>query len=137
MHLIPQSWSHLHILASVFPSFGFLFVLGFYITGFLTDNDGTKRTCLVLFGMLPLLSVPISFSGDGSMAVLSKNPQISKGTMNTHYGWGMAALLALVMTGLPAWVELWRSYRAGRPSNDPLHLVLGLAIVALALTLGS
>jgi uncharacterized membrane protein len=134
MHLIPQSWSHLHILASVFPSFGLVFVLGFYITGFLTDNDGTKRTCLVLFGMLALLSVPIYFSGDGSMAVLSKNPQISKVTMNTHYGWGMAALLALVMTGLAAWVELWRSYRAGRASNDPLHLVLGLAIVALGLT---
>jgi uncharacterized membrane protein len=134
MYLIPHSWSHLHILASVFPSFGLVFVLGFYITGFLTNNDGTKRTCLVLFGMLALLSVPIYFSGDGSMAVLSKNPRISKEMMNSHYGWGMAALLALVMTGVVAWVELWRSYRARRASNDPLHLVLGLAIVALGLT---
>src|SRR5260370_32026412 len=125
MHLIPQSWSHLHILASVFPSFGFLFVLGFYITGFLTDNDGTKRTCLVLFGMLALLSVPIYFSGDGSMAVLSKNRQISKEMMNSHYGWGMASLLVLVMTGIVAWVELLRSYRARRASNDPRHLVFG------------
>jgi uncharacterized membrane protein len=134
MHVIPQSWSHLHILVSVFPSFGPVFVLGFYITGFLTDNDGIKRTCLVLFGMLALLSVPTYFSGDGSMAVLSKNPQISKEMMNTHYGWGMAALLVLVMTGIVAWVELWRSRRAGRASNDPLHLVLGLAIVTLGLT---
>ena len=131
MHVIPQSWSHLHILVSVFPSFGLVFVLGFYIAGLLTGNDGIKRTCLVLLGLLALLSVPTYFSGEGSMAALSKAPQISKEMMSTHYGWGMAALLVLVMTGIVAWVELWRSRQA---SIDPLHLVLGLAIVTLVLT---
>jgi uncharacterized membrane protein len=133
MHLIPQSWSHLHILVSVFPSFGLVFVLGFYIAGLRTYNDGIRRTCLLMFGLLALLSLPTYFSGDGSMAVLSKTPRISKEMMSTHYGWGMAALLVLVVTGVAAWVELWRSYRAGRASNDPLHLVLGLAVVALGL----
>ena len=131
MHVIPQSWSHLHILVSVFPSFGLVFVLGFYIAGLLTGNDGIKRTCLVLLGLLALLSVPTYFSGTGSMAALSKAPQISKEMMSTHYGWGMAALLVLAMTGIVAWVELWRSRHA---SIDPLHLVLGLAIVTLVLT---
>ncbi len=65
MHVIPQSWSHLHILVSVFPSFGLVFVLGFYIAGLLTGNDGIKRTCLVLLGLLALLSVPTYFSGEG------------------------------------------------------------------------
>jgi len=131
MHVIPQSWSHLHILVSVFPSFGLVFVLVIYIAGLLTGNDGTKRTCLVLLGLLALLSVPTYFSGTGSMAALSKAPQISKEMMSTHYGWGMAALLVLAMTGIVAWVELWRSRHA---SIDPLHLVLGLAIVTLVLT---
>jgi uncharacterized membrane protein len=136
MYLIPQSWSHLHILVGVFPSFGLLFVLGFYITGLLTDNGGIKRTCLVLFGLLALLSVPTYFSGTGSMAALSGNPRISKDMMNTHYGWGVAALVVLVMTGVLAWFELWRSGRAGRAgraSNGALRLVLGLAVVALGL----
>jgi uncharacterized membrane protein len=134
MHLIPQSWSHFHILVSVFPSVGLVFVLGFYITGFLTSNDGIKRTCLVLFGILGLLAVPTYFSGNGSLAVLSANPQISKDVMNVHYGWGMAALFVLVLTAVVAWVELWRSSSAkGRISNDALHLVLGLAIVTAGL----
>jgi uncharacterized membrane protein len=133
MHLIPQSSSHWHMLVSVFPSFGLVFVLGFYITGVLADNDGTKRICLVLFGMLALLSVPTYLSGDGSMAVLSKNPQISKEMMNAHFGWGMGAIVVLVMTGVAACVDLWRSRGAGHVFNDPLHLVLGLAIVALGL----
>jgi uncharacterized membrane protein len=134
MHVIPQSWSHLHILVSVFPSFGLVFVLGFYIAGFRADNDGIRRTCLALFGILALLSVPIYLSGDGAMAMLAKNPRFSKEMMNTHYGWGMPALLVLVMTGIVAWVELWRSHRARRASNDPFHLVSGLAIIALGLT---
>jgi uncharacterized membrane protein len=134
MHVIPQSWSHVHILVSVFPPFGLVFVLGFWIAGFHTNNDGIRRTCLVLLGMLALLSVPTYLSGDASLAALSKNPAISKAMMNSHTGWGMAALVVLVLTGLAAWVELWRSHRAGRASGDPLHLVAGLAIVALGLT---
>jgi uncharacterized membrane protein len=133
MHLIPQSWSHLHILVSVFPSFGLVFLLGFFIAGFLTDNSGIKRTCLALFGLLALLSIPIYFSGHGSMAILSGNLKISKAIMNSHYVWGMAALAALVLTGVVAWVELWRSGRASRASNPALGLVMGLAIVALGL----
>ena len=133
MHLIPQSWSHLHILVSVFPSFGLVFVLCFYIPGMLTDNNGIKRTCLVLFAMLALLSVPTYLSGNGSMAVLSGNPKISKDMMNTHYGWGMAALVALVVTGVAALVALLQSGRADRASNIALRSVLGLAIIALGL----
>jgi uncharacterized membrane protein len=138
MHVIPQSWSHLHILVSVFPPFGLLFVLGFYIAGFRADNDGIRRTCLVLFGLLALLSIPTYLSGDGALAVAAKNPLIAKDliakdTLNSHYGWGMAALLVLVMTGMAALVELWRSYRAHRPSGDPFYLVSGLAVVALGL----
>jgi uncharacterized membrane protein len=133
MHLVPQSWSHLHILVGVFPSFGLLFVLGFYIVGFFTDNNGIKRTCLVLFGLLALLAVPTYLSGDGSMAALSANPKISKVAMNAHYRWGMAALAVLLITGVVAWVELWRSGRAGHATKNAFLLVSGLAIVALGL----
>src|SRR5450631_3539926 len=123
MHLIPQSWSHLHILVSVFPSFGLVLVLGFFVAGFLTDNVGIKRTCLVLFGMLALLSIPTYLSGAGSMAVLSTDAKISKEMLNTHAGWGMAALVALVLTGIVALLELWRSVRAGRVPNQAFVLV--------------
>ena len=133
MHLIPQSSSHLHMLVSIFPSLGLVFVLGFYITGFLSGNHGIKRTCLVLFGILALLAVPAYFSGNGSMEALSENPKISKDIINTHYGWGMAALFTLVMTGVVAGVEFWRSGRTGRASHDALHLVLGLALITLGL----
>jgi uncharacterized membrane protein/uncharacterized membrane protein (GlpM family) len=135
MHVIPQSWSHLHILIGVFPSFGLLIVLGFYIAGLRTKNDGVRRTCLALLGLLALLSIPLYFSGIGSMAALSGNAKFSGGLMNTHYGWGMATLALLVIIGVVAVVELARSQGAGRTFKDPLQLVLlGFAIVTLGVS---
>jgi hypothetical protein len=133
MHLIPQSWSHLHILVSVFPSFGLVCVLGFYIAGLLTDNIVTKRTCLVLFAALGLLSIPIYLSGTGSMAAaaLSGNARFPKALMATHYTWGLAALAALVVTGVVALVALGLSGSTGRASKDTLRAVLGLGVVTL------
>jgi len=134
MHLIPQSWSHWHILISVFPTVGFLFVLGVYIAGFRTDNDFVRKTCLALFGMLALLSIPIYLSGIGSRAALSGNPRFSTDTINTHYRWGVVALIVLVASGVVAGIELWRSWQAHRASKDPLHLVVALATITLVLT---
>src|ERR1700722_17005720 len=126
MHLIPQSWSHLHLLVSVFPSVGLVFVLGLYATAMVTRNEVMQRSCLVAFVILALLALPIYLSGNGSTEVLSKNPKVSQDLMDTHYGWGVAALIALAATGLVALTELLRA-RRGRLSDNALHLVLGLA----------
>jgi len=129
VHLIPDSWSHLHILVSVFPSVGLIFALGFYVTGMLANNEGLKRTCLFVFVFLGLLAIPTYMSGDGSMELLSKDPKISEDLMSAHYWWGMFSLALLVLTGIAALVALFRS---GRVSENSLHLVLGLALVTLA-----
>jgi uncharacterized membrane protein len=132
MHLIPQSWAHLHILVSVFPSFGLVIVLGFYLAGFLAGNEGIRRTCLVLFVLLALLSIPTFLSGQGSMAAASEIPKISKIIMSFHYGWGIAALVVLILTGVAAAFDLLRSGRAS-DAKIPFFVVSGLAIVALGL----
>jgi hypothetical protein len=129
MHLIPQSWSHLHILVGVFPSFGLACVLGFYIAGLLKDDIVTKRTCLVLFVLVALLSVPTYLSGAGSMA--AGNPRFTGAAMNSHYVWGIVALVALVITGVVAVVALGMSGSADRTSHYVHHLVWVLGVVTL------
>jgi hypothetical protein len=74
MHLIPESWAHLHILVSVFPSVGLIFALGFYAAGFATNSETLKRTSLVAFGVLGLLAIPTYLSGDGAMDALRRIP---------------------------------------------------------------
>src|SRR5215469_7452209 len=133
MHLIPQSWAHWHILVSVFPLVGIIFVLGLYVTAFGTNDETMKRSCLVLFVVLGLLAIPNYLTGDHSMELLSQDPKISQDLMGSHFGWSIASLALLALTGLTALIGLWRSRRAEHLSNDALHLVLGLALVTLAL----
>src|ERR1700745_3925321 len=109
MHLIPESWSHLHILASVFPSVGLVFALGLYVTAMITKNVAMTRTCLASFVILALFGVVTYFSGDGSMAALSDNPKFSEDMVDAHYGWGITALGVLMATGLVALIEFVRS----------------------------
>src|SRR6516225_9737568 len=82
MHLIPQSWSHLHILISGFPPCGLMFVLGFFIAGIVTNNDALKRACLALFGVLAVLAIPTYISGAGSMNALAAAGRVSKDMLN-------------------------------------------------------
>jgi uncharacterized membrane protein len=133
MHLIPESWAHLHILVSVFPSVGLIFAIGFYVTAFFTDNEGMKRFCLFAFGVLGLLAIPTYYSGDGSAEVLAQNPKFSEDNVAAHFGWGVASLVLLGLTGLVAWIALLRFRGGKRLSDNASHLVLGLAIVTLGL----
>jgi uncharacterized membrane protein len=133
MHIIPQSWSHLHILIGVFPSIGLVIGLCIYLAGLRTGDDVTKRICLILFALLALLAIPIFISGKGSMDTLSANPRFAKDVMNAHYLWGSIALAVLVISGAFAALTLWRSMRAG-VVKDKLYLVLALGAATLVLT---
>jgi uncharacterized membrane protein len=127
MHLIPQSWSHLHILVSVFPSVGLIFVLGFYIAGVVTKNEVIRRSCLALFGALGVLAIPTWYSGVQVMAQLAGDPKISAGVMNAHYYFGLAGAVVLLITGGFALAELLR----GKPSEQALTVMLAIAAVTL------
>ncbi len=134
MHVIPQSWSHVHILLGVFPSIGFLLGLGFYIAGLRTGNDFLRRVSLILFVLLGLLAIPIFVSGLGSQAALAGDERFPAALIDTHYVWGLVALGVLVVTGAAAAFELWQARAAQRPTRDPFFAVLGLSVASLVLT---
>jgi uncharacterized membrane protein len=133
MHLIPASWSHLHILVSVFPSVGFLFCIGVYVAALATNNELMKRACLALFGALAILAIPTYLSGDYSGKLIGQNPLVSQELLATHTNWGLIALGALVMTGIVAWFELFNFRRRRALSNKALYIVLGLSLVTMVL----
>jgi len=136
MHLIPDTSSHLHMLVSVFPFVGLIFVLGFYITSIGTNNEFMKRFCLLSIGILAILAIPTYMSGDGSMATLSQNPQITQDTQDRmfyHLAWGWAALSVLALAGVAAFGALFRTPSTQRLSDNSLHLVLGLSLITLCL----
>src|SRR5258708_18928087 len=105
MHnVIPQSWAHLHILVSVFPSVGLIFALGFYVTGFFTNNEALKRSCLVSFGIMGLSAIPTYFSGDRAAEELSQIPKFTEVMLSSHLRWGVPALTVIAADALSSWI---------------------------------
>ena len=131
MHLIPASWSHLHILVSVFPSVGLIFALGFYITAIRTGNLTMKRAGLVVFGALALLMIPTYFSGDGSAVVMAAREGISADQIELHRFWAYFAIVMMAVTGIVAVLGLLQHRRTGQVSDNMAHLTLGLGLVTL------
>ena len=131
MHLIPASWAHLHILASVFPSVGLIFALGFYVAAMRLHSETKRRACLFVFAGIGLLTLPTYFSGVGSMVKLAANPKFSPDLMDLHAAWAWVGLFFLALTGIAAMITLWRSWKKPAISEDALHLVLGLALLTL------
>ena len=132
MHLIPDTWPHLHMLVSVFPLVGLIFVLAFYIWSVVTNNETMKWACMVAIGVLGILAIPTYVSGDMTLPIVAPDTKrVSADLMAYHYGWSIAALTILVITAIVAWWELWRHRATGKLSNNMVHLVLGLSIITL------
>jgi uncharacterized membrane protein len=132
MHLIPASWSHFHLLVSVFPSVGLIFALGFYIASIATNNAAMQRVCLFVFGGLAVLGIPTVVSGALSTAALAGRAYIPEGTDGPHTFVSYAAVFFLVITGITAWLVLYRAWKAGTgPSKNMQHLVLGFGLFTL------
>ena len=133
MHVIPESWAHLHILVSLFPLVGLLFVLGFYVASIVTNNDGLKRICLLVIVGLGVLSIPIYISGMNSIMPVSAREGVSEELINAHYNWSLYALLVLLLAAGAAGYEWMRSSQVGRFSANALHLILGISLITLFL----
>ena len=133
MHLIPQSWAHWHLLVSVFPSVGLVFVLGLSVAALVTANKGMARACLAAFVILGLLAIPTYLSGEGSMPVSLRDPKTPPDLLGLHRTIGWLALLATIATGAAAALALARLRRAGHLSGVALKWILALGLVTLAL----
>lgn len=133
MHVIPESWSHLHILVALFPLVGLLFVLGFYATAIVTNNDGLKRISLLVIVGLGVLSIPTYISGMASIMPVSARAGVTEDLINSHYNWSLYALLILILSAIAAGYEWMRSNNSGRFSQNAIHLVLGLSLLTLLL----
>jgi outer membrane protein OmpA-like peptidoglycan-associated protein len=120
---------------SVFPPFGLACILGFYLGGLSQKDAGTQRTCLVLLVLLAALSVAIHLSGAVSAAGLAGSPRFSEDAIGLHYVWGVAAEVALVLTGLGALIALFLS--GDRSGSGALPVVLGLAVATLVLVVAA
>ena len=103
--------AHLHLLLNHFPIIGTIVALGLFIASFIGENDDLKRSSLIIFIAMALITLPTFFSGIGAQRAIRRDPGVSTALIDRHEGAAMLSLFFMLITGALAMVELWRRRR--------------------------
>src|ERR1700730_2186517 len=103
--------AHLHLLLNHFPIIGTIVALGLFITSFIGKNDDLKRSSLIIFAVIALITLPAFFSGIGAQRAIRKDAGVSTALIDRHEGAAMLSIFFMLITGALAMAELWRRRR--------------------------
>jgi uncharacterized membrane protein len=103
--------AHLHLLLNHFPIIGTIVALGLFIASFIGKNDDLKRSSLIIFATIALITLPAFFSGIGAQRAIRKEPGVSIAVIDRHEGAAILAMFLMLITGGLALVELWNRRR--------------------------
>lgn len=125
-----MTFDHLHLLLNHVPIIGFFVGVGLLLASFSGHNDDLRRSALIIFAAVALLTIPTFVSGVGADRSIAREPGISAALVRRHEGAAMLGLWFVEATGAGALIALWRSRRPGGTPRGNLVAVLLLAIVA-------
>lgn len=128
-----MNFDHLHLLLNHVPVIGFFVGVGLFIASFTGRNDDLRRSSLIIFAVIALLTIPTFVSGVGADRTIAREPGVSEALVKRHEGAAMLGLWFVEATGAAALMALWRSRRTGRTPRGNVVAVLLLAIVAAVL----
>lgn len=119
--------AHLHLLLNHFPTVGLGIGLGLLLASLLKKSEDLKQASFLVFFLLGLLAIPAYLTGSAAQIVLQNQPDVSPQVIAAHQDAALLALILMEITGLVAWIALWRFRR--------WHLtgILVLAIVTFGL----
>jgi uncharacterized membrane protein len=119
--------AHLHLLLNHFPTVGLVIALGLLLTSLPKKSEDLKQASFVTFFLLGLVGIPAYLTGSAAQVVLQDQSDVSQQVMAAHQDAALLALILLEITGLVAWIALWRFRRWHQAG------VLVLAIVTFGL----
>ena len=131
MELIPNSGPHLHVLLNHFPSVGTVIALGLFVTAYHLKSDDLRRSSMVLFLLLGLLSIPTYISGAAARWAIQGNAGISPEIISAHMDQALMAFTFLGITGCLAWFGLWQERRFSETPKWNLIAVFVASLISL------
>ena len=126
-------FDHLHLLLNHVPIIGFFVGAGLFVASFTGSNEDLRRSSLIIFAAVALLTIPTFVSGVGADRSIAREPGVSDLLVKRHEGAAMLGLWCVEATGAAALMALWHSRRPGGASRRHLAAVMLLAIVAAIL----
>jgi hypothetical protein len=142
--------AHIHLLLNHFPTVGMIIGLGLLLLALISKSDDLKRTSLVVFLGIALLTLPTFMTGSAAgimqnateaatqaICIVAPKPDnapckdtnISRPLIEAHRDLAMLGLLFMEFLGAVAWLGLWQYRRNGRVSSANLTAVLILAVI--------
>src|SRR5437879_13552299 len=88
--------AHLHLLLNHFPIIGTIVALGLFIVSFIGKNDDLKRSSLIIFAAIALLTLPAFFSGIGAQRAVRKDPLVSRAVVDRYEGAAMLEIFFML-----------------------------------------
>jgi hypothetical protein len=119
--------AHLHLLLNHLPTVGLGAALGLLLASLLKKSEDLQQASFVAFFLLGLLAIPAYLTGSAAQFVLQDRPDVSPEVMAAHQDAALLGLIFMEVTGLVAWIALWRLGRWHRTAI----LVLAVATFAL------
>jgi hypothetical protein len=119
--------AHLHLLLNHVPTIGLGVALGLLLASLLKKSADLQQASFVAFFLIGLLAIPAYLTGSAAQIVLQNQPDVSQDVMAAHKDAALLALILMEITGLVAWLALWRFRRWHQTG------VLVLAIVTFGL----
>jgi hypothetical protein len=119
--------AYLHLLLNHFPTVGLGIALGLLLAALLKKSEDLKHASFVAFFLLGLVAIPAYLTGSAAQIVLEDQPDVSQQVVTAHQDAALLALILMEITGLVAWIALWRFRRWHQTA------VLVLAIVTFGL----
>src|SRR6202049_251425 len=125
--------AHLHLLLNHFPIIGTIVGLGLFLPSLAGKNDDLKRSGLIIFAGIALLSLPTFFSGVGRQGAIHQLAGVSDALINRHEGAAILALFFMEITGALALIGLWQSHKFSSPARWNVMAVLLVSLITASL----
>lgn len=135
--------AYLHIVLNHLPIVGVPFGLGLLLLGVLTKNDSIKRSALLAFVVVGILTVPVYLTGRGGEDFVEDLAGVSEDSIHAHEDMASIAFISvgvLALSSLFAFLKyqglhLFRRRIAEEtePSNSGVPGWVGLTVLVLAL----
>ena len=134
--------THLHLLLNHVPTVGFGIGVGLFALALFTRSSDLKQASLVVIVAIALISIPTYTTGNAAQMNLEERGEVSDGTteamvtlslIQSHEGAAFLALGFMELTGMLAWLALWKFRRTSIMSWAMGGTILILSLLTLGL----
>lgn len=130
---VQVNFAHLHLLLNHVPVIGTIIAISLFLISFFGKNDDMRRSSLIIFAGVALLTIPAFVSGFGAQTNIAKQPGVSGALIQRHEGAAMLSFWFMEITGALAIAGLWQIYRISRLARWNVLAILIFSVVTVGL----